>query len=293
MDGQQLKLFLDLVSNKNFTKVAELNYLTQPAVSHQIQRLEAELGVRLFERTKRKVVITEEGQLLYPVAKEILSKFEEIRTLFSERRGRVIGRLRISTTVSIGLYILPTYLKQFITHFPEVDLHVEYQLPENIYTQLLSGDSDLGLLAYPEKRPDILVLPFIDDEVVLICPPHHPWARKKRVRISDIQGQDFIALAETTPTGQAIRQRLKDLGVTVRLRTEYDNIEVVKKTVETGLGISLVPHRVVLQEVKNRTLVCIKVSDVDFERPLGIIYRKSKTVTKPMQEFLNILTAKG
>src|SRR5262245_1018241 len=125
MDAQQLKLFLDLVNTRNFTKVSELNYLTQPAVSHQIQRLEHELGARLFERTKRKVVLTEEGHLLFSLAHDILSKFEEIRTIFSERQGRVVGRLKVSTTVSIGLYILPTYLKQFITHFPEVDLHIE------------------------------------------------------------------------------------------------------------------------------------------------------------------------
>ncbi|MBI1746236.1 MAG: LysR family transcriptional regulator [Acidobacteria bacterium] len=291
MDAQSLKLFLDLYHSRNFTRTSERNYLTQPAVSHQIQRLEHELGVRLFERTKRRVVVTEEGRLLFPIAKDLLARFDEIRTLFAERKGLVIGRLKISTTVSIGLYILPSYLKQFIKRFPDVDLHVEYQLPDTIYDLLLKGDSDLGLLAYPERQSDIVVLPFMVDEFVLICPPHHIWARKKHIKIAEIEGQDFIGLAEATPTGKAIRQRLKDLGITVRLRTEYNNIEVVKKTVETGLGISLVPRGVVTQEVKNRTLISLSFSDVNFERPLGIVYRKSKVVTKPMQEFLKILTA--
>jgi DNA-binding transcriptional LysR family regulator len=286
----QLKLFLDLSTMKNFTKVSERNYLTQPAVSKQIQRLEEELGARLFERTKRKVILTEEGHLLVAYATDMLRKFDEIKSLFLERKGKVVGRLKIATTVSIGLYILPTYLKLFIKQFPHVDLHVEYQLPERIYDLLLSGESDLGIMAYPEKRNDIITIPFMDDEIVIICPPHHPWAHKKRVRLHQIKNHELIALDENTPTGKAIRQRLNELGIPVRLKMEYDNIEVIKKTVEMGLGISLVPRQSVVQEAKNHTLVSIRVSDMHFERPLTIVYWKGKLLSKTMQAFIDILT---
>ncbi len=292
MDWTQLKLFIDLVRAKNFTKVAQNNFLTQPAVSCQIRRLEEELGVRLFERTNRRVGLTDEGRIFLPYANDVLRNLEEVKARFVEREGKVVGMLKIATTVSIGLYILPNYLKQFIKLFPSVDLHLEYQLPERIYDLLHNGEVDLGVVAYFENRRDLISIPFMEDEMVIICSPNHPWANKRRLAITEIKNSDFIALAETTPTGKSILRRLKQLGIHVRVKMEYDNIEIIKKSVEMGLGIALVPKQSVIQEAKNGTLASIRITDVPLERPLSVVYWKGKVLSKPMQSFIHILTAK-
>lgn len=292
MDSLQLKLFLDLTRTRNFTKVAQKNHLTQPAVSIQIRRLEEELGVRLFERTNRRVGLTDAGRLFLPYASEMLRNLEEAKARLLERQDKVLGMIKVATTVSIGLYILSNYLKQFIKLYPNVDLHVEYQLPERIYDLLLSGETDLGVLAYFEKRRDLVSIPFMEDEVVIICSPQHVWAHKRRMNLAEIKDSDFIALAETTPTGKSILRRLKQMAIPVRVKMEYDNIEIIKKTVEMGLGIALVPRQSVIQEVKNHTLVSIRITDTPLERPLSIVYWKGKTLSKPMQAFIDILTQK-
>lgn len=291
MDTEQLKLFLDLARVKNFTRAARNNFLTQPAVSRRIQQLESELGVRLFERTRRRVLLTENGGIFLPYAREILSKLEEARHDLLESDTKPVGRLRVAASPSIGLYALPAYLKKFIRQYPRIDLHVEYELPEEIYLGIASGEVDLGVVAYPIARPEVLSIPFQTDTIVLICAPNHPLARRNSVRLRDLRDEQFVLLPDRVPTGKAIRQALRRLGVRLQVRMEYDNFELIKRTVEMGSGLSLVPRQVAQMEVKNQKLKSLKILDFPLDRPLAIVYRKGRIVSKSMRAFIRILNA--
>ncbi len=289
MELDQLKLFTDLVREQSFTKVAERNFLTQPAVSLRIRNLEEELGTKLLERTTRKVLVTEEGRILYEYARDILGKAEEVKTLLLERQDKMIGSVRLATVHSIGLHELPTYLKQYISRYPQVVLHIDYQTGDVVYRLVQEGEADLGLVAYPEPHSSLVVLPFLEDELVAICNESHPLARRETIRLHDLHEQPFIAFDEGLPTRKAIDAVLARRHVRVDIRMQSGNIEILKKMVEVGLGLSLVPRFSVQAEVEHGQLRSLPISDYSFKRPLALIHRKGKSLSRPMQAFIGLL----
>ena len=293
MQFDQLRLFVDLVKEQSFTKVAERNYITQPAVSLSIQKLEDELGTKLLERTTRRVLITDEGRILYGYAREILEKAQEAKAVLQERQDRMVGAIRLATVHSVGLYELPASLKEYIRRYPEVNIHVEYKPSDQVYHAVLDGEADLGMVAYPEERNGIVALPFFEDELVLICNREHPLAGAGRVRLRELEGQRFVGFQAEIPTRKAIDALLKAEGVRIDVRMECDNIEILKKMVEVGLGIALVPHLSVREEARTGSLCVARIRDHSLRRPLAMVQRKGKTLSRPQRAFVELLTSEG
>lgn len=290
MELDQLKLFADLVREQSFTKVAEKNFLTQPAVSLRIRNLEEELGTKLLERTTRKVLVTEEGRILYDYARDILSKAEEVKTVLLERQDKMVGSVRLATVHSIGLHALTAYLKRYIRKCPQVALHIDYHTGDVVYRMVQQGEVDLGIVAYPEPKPNLVTLPFLEDELVVICNEDHPFARRETIRLQDLDEESFIAFDEAIPTRKAIDAVMARRHVRINIRMQCDNIEILKKMVEVGLGVSLVPRLSVQAEVEHGRLHSLTISDYSFKRPLALIHRKGKSLSRPMQAFIDLLT---
>ncbi len=293
MEFDQLRLFVDLVREQSFTKVAERNFITQPAVSLSIQKLEDELGTKLLERTTRRVLVTEEGQILYGYAREILEKAREAKVVLQERQDRVIGNLRLATVHSVGLYELPTSLKEFIRRFPEVNLHIDYRTSDQVYHAVADGLADLGLVAYPEARSGLTCVSFYEDELVVICAREHPLASRSTLRLQDLDGHPFVAFEAEIPTRKAIDALFHELGIKVDIRMQCDNIEILKKMVEVGLGISMVPAQSVRQEARSGGLKAIRITGHAIYRPLALVHRKGKTLSRPQQAFVDLLLTEG
>lgn len=291
MELDQLRLFVDLVREQSFTKVAALNYITQPAVSLSIKKLEAELDTRLLERTTRKVLVTEEGQILFRYAREILEKVDEAKIVLQERRDRVVGTVRMLAVHSVGLHELPASLKEFIRRYPDVNLHIEYRTSDQIYQSVIDGTYDLGIVAYPEDRQGLVTIPFFEDDLVMICCPEHRLARYDRVPPKELDGEQFIAFSPEIPTGKAVEGILANHDVTVEIRMRCDNIEILKRTVEVGLGVSLVPSFATRHEVRLGTLCAIPLDCERLVRPLAIVHRRGRSLTRPQQAFVDLLKA--
>jgi LysR family transcriptional regulator, transcriptional activator of the cysJI operon len=289
MELDQLRLFKDLVREQSFTKVAERNFLTQPAVSLRIQKLEEELDTKLLERTTRKVIVTEEGRILHDYAREILRQVDEVKALLLERQHKMAGSVRLATVHSVGLHELPIFLKAFIHQYPQVSIHLEYQPADVVYHMVQEGEVDLGVVAYPEPKPNLVTIPFLEDELVLICSPEHPLAAGESVRLRDLQDASFIAFEEGIPTRRAIDAVLKRHSIRVNIRMQCDNIEILKKMVEVGLGVSLAPAFSVQAEVRHGTLKCLPISNYTFKRPLAMVRRKGQTLSRPLQAFIDLL----
>jgi DNA-binding transcriptional LysR family regulator len=291
MELDQLRLLVDLVRTGSFTKVAEQNYITQPAVSSRIRKLEDELGTKLVERTTRKVIVTEEGRIFFNYAKEILRQIDEVKTLLVERQDRTVGAVRLATIHSIGLHELPAYLKLFINRYPQVNIHIEYQSAENVYHMVAEGEADLGIVAYPEARPNLVIVPFFQDELVVICNEKHSFADRETVRLQDLNECSFIAFAQGIPTRRAIDAVLRRHGIRINIRMQCDNIEILKKMVEVGLGASIVPAFSVQQEVRLGALKSLVISNYSMKRPLAIVHRKGKSLSRAVQAFLELLVS--
>jgi len=289
MQIESLKVFTDLAETESFTKAAQINSVTQSAVSQQISSLERYFKSILIERSKKKFRLTREGQVLYEYSKQIIQTYDALQNRIQEIKDIVSGTIRVSTIYSIGLHDLPPYLKQFLKQFPTVNVHVEYRRANQVYDDVLGNVVDIGLVAYPQKELRLEIIPLRDDPMVLVCHPQHPFAKVKQIKLKQISGQKFVGFEPDIPTRRAIDKVFKDQGVTLIPVMEFDNIETVKRAVEIDAGISIVPHNTIIQEIQKQTLVEIKIEDAEFFRPLAVIYKKSKVLSPAMKQFIAIL----
>ena len=293
MELYQLKLFVDLAEKKNFTQVANENYVTQAAVTLQIRKLESELGVPLFHRTTRAVTLLEAGQKLLPYATQMLKLSDEAKEIVRETKTEVSGLVRVASVHSVGLYELPAYIKKFLTKFPGVNLRIEYRTSDDIYRELLAGDIDVGIVAYPTEMSRIETRPFATDDLAIVCPKDHVFAKKKTVELAELAGQNFVQFTEETPTRRATDAVLAEHGITVNVRTECDNIEVLKQMIEIGYGIAILPRNSLTQNDREAGLRMIDLKDIKIERPLGILLLKNAPRFKAMRAFVDTLSPKA
>jgi DNA-binding transcriptional LysR family regulator len=152
MQIESFRVFRDLVESQSFSKAAQMNHITQSAVSQQIRSIEERFHIPLIERSSKRFALTREGELLYNTSKEIISSYDTLQNQFNEMRNIVSGNIRIATVYSIGLHELPPYIKHFLKEFPNVNVHVEYRRSNQVYDEVQSGTCDLGLVAFPSNK---------------------------------------------------------------------------------------------------------------------------------------------
>ncbi len=289
MQIESLKVFCDLAETESFTKAAQINNVTQSAVSQQISSLERQFKSLLIERSKKKFRLTREGQVLYNYSKQIIQTYDALHSKLQEIKDIISGTIRVSTIYSIGLHDLPPYIKRFLKEYPTVHIHVEYRRANQVYEDVLGNVVDLGLVAYPTKDAKLDLVPLRKDPLVLICHPQHPFAKLKSIKLKNIAGQKFIGFEPDIPTRKALDRIFKDHNVDVKNVMEFDNIETVKRAVEIDAGISIVPQGTITQEVAKQTLAAVQIDDADFFRPLAVIYKKGKVLSPAMRQFISIL----
>lgn len=289
MQIESLKVYCDLAETESFTKAAQINEVTQSAVSQQISALERLFRSLLIERSKKKFRLTREGQVLYDYSKQIISTYDALHSKLQETKDVISGTIRIATIYSIGLHDLPPYLKKFLKTYPTVNVHIEYRRANQVYEDVLGNVVDLGLVAYPSRDSKLEIFPLRKDPLVLICHPRHPLAKSKSLRLKALSGQKFIGFEPDIPTRKALDRILKEHSVQVQHVMEFDNIETVKRAVEIDAGVAIVPQGTVLQEVAKQTLAEVTFDDGEFYRPLAALYKKSKVLSPAMKQFLAVL----
>ena len=289
MQIESLKVFCDLAESESFTVTANINEVTQSAVSQQISSLERQFKSILVERSKKKFRLTREGQVLYEFSKQIIATYDALHTKLQEIKDVISGTIRIATIYSIGLHDLPPYVKRFLKSYPTVNVHIEYRRANQVYDDVVGNVVDLGLVAYPVRDPKLEVFPLRRDPLVLICHPQHPLARNKSIKLRTLNGQKFIGFEPDIPTRKALDKVLKENSVEVQHVMEFDNIETVKRAVEIDAGVAIVPQTTVIQEVAKQTLAQVLLEDGDLFRPLAAIYKKNKVLSLAMKQFLAIL----
>jgi LysR family transcriptional regulator, transcriptional activator of the cysJI operon len=288
MQIESLKVFCDLTETESFTKAAQINGVTQSAVSQNISALEKQFKSLLIERSKKNFRLTAEGEVLYDYSKRILQGYGAIQSKMQELKGVVSGDIRVSAVYSIGLYELPPYLKRFMKDYPTVNLRVEYRRSNQVYEDVTSNVVDIGLVAYPGRDNKVETLPFRKDKLVLACHPQHPLAKAKSVKLAALNGQKFVRFEPDIPTSQAIEKAFKEHHVSVQNVMQFDNIDMVKRAVEMEAGIAILPEEAIRQEVENKTLAGVRLEG-DHSRPLGIIYKKGKVLSPAMKKFIELL----
>jgi DNA-binding transcriptional LysR family regulator len=288
---ETLKIFCDLVETRSFSQAAERNFVTQSAVSQQVRGLESKFKRRLLERVRgrRDLHLTQAGETFYEASREVLRAYQQLEEGMRRQSGTVSGTVRVATVYSVGLHELPPVVREFMTRYPQAKIDLEYSRTTRIVRDVLSGAVELGLVAYPEKRRGLEVVPLGGDRLVLICPPSHPFAGRKKLKASELQGQEFVLFERDIPTRRATDRILRAHGVTVHRAAEFDNIETIKRAVEVGLGVAVVPRPSVLDEQRSGQLAVVPLAEPEWERAVGVIYRSDRALGTAAQKFIELL----
>lgn len=291
MHIETLKIFCDVVENQSFSLAASQNFITQSAVSQQVRGLEERYGKRLLERKRGSVRPTAAGEILHRASREILHSFNEMEAQLQGLSNVVTGSIRVGTVHSIGLYELSEPLKHYFADFPHVNVYLEYDRASHVYEQVLRGNVDLGIVAYPTARAQITVLDFRTDRLVVVCSPEHPLADKTRISVADLDGEKMVGFEKGIPTRLALDRLFNEKQVVVQYVAELDNIEMVKRLVEVGAGIAIIPDKACAHESQAGSLVKIELNDRGITRPIGIIYRTGKHFSPAVDRFIEYLQA--
>jgi len=292
MHIETLKIFCDLADLRSFSKTAEKHLLSQSAISQQLAQLELAHKCQLIDRKKRPIELTTAGQLLYKASKDMLDRYEQLKSELSALKNSAGSRINVAAIYSIGMHTLPHYVKKFMVSYPNVNVHIEYFSAVKIYELVLSGDIDVGLVAVPKRDKRLDVYDFEAEPLVLACSPKHPLSSQSRVDIHQLQFEKFIAFEKNLPTRVWIDGILERYNIMVQPVMEFDNIETTKRAVEINAGISILPEATLLQEVSTGTIKAIPFSNEKFVRPTGIVVRKSKVLSQAGRYFIELLRKK-
>ena len=291
MTFEQLKLFRDIAQARSVSKGAEINNMSQSAASQNLHELERLLDVRLLDRTRRPLVLTQAGRLYFEFCRDILRRREAFDAALDGLKGRVEGTVRVASIYSVGLSEMWRLEEEFVRRWPDAELRVEYLRPEKVYHAILTDEADLGFVSYPESSKEITAIPWRDEQMVLVAAYGHALAARERIDLDHLRGIDFVGFDEDLPISRELKKFFRDREIEVNPVMHFDNIEMIKEAVALGSGVSILPERVLDAEIAQKRLVAIPINAPGLFRPLGILHLRRKRFNRATESFLELLRA--
>jgi len=292
MDDHKLKVFCTVADTKSFSKTSEIIHLTQPAVSLQIQALEEIYETKLFDRSSSTVTLTPAGEILYKHAKEIRALYATAQKVIGELTGLVKGSISIGASSTIGNYLLPGVVTDFKKTHLKIKIHLLVGNTKRVVELLNSGNIDLGLVEGEVSRQKIVVEKLIPDELLLVIPSYHPWAKKKDISISELTKEPFIFREGGSGTRQMIEKYLSGHGIApqdMKISMVLGSTEAIKEAVENGLGVSIISRWAARKEIKYGTLHFLRIKEEKIFRDFSLITNKNSVLSHAVDEFLTYL----
>ena len=291
MHIETLKVFCDLVDLQSFSLAAERNFVTQSAVSQQIRALEDKFKRRLLERVRgrRDVKLTSAGEVFYREARHVLDSYDHLQESLRGIVGKIGGTVKVSTIYSVGLHELPSKVREFMSKYPTAKIDLEYTRTTRIVRDVLNGTVELGIVAFPEARRGLTITQMPENRLVLICPNDHKFAGKTQIKTKDLNGQDFVHFERDVPTRKATDRILKAHGAEVTRVAEFDNIETIKRAVEVGFGVAILPYPAVIEAERKGLLSVVKLAEKEWVRPVGVLYRSDRSLSVAAKKFIQLL----
>lgn len=293
MHIETLKVFCDLVDLESFSLAAERNFITQSAVSQQVRTLEDRFKRRLLERIRgrREIKLTPAGEVFYRESRKVLNAYDELQESLRGVVGKIGGTVKVATVYSVGLHELPSKVREFMTKFPSAKIDLEYSRTTRVVRDVLSGAVELGVLAFPEPRRGLTLIPMPENRLVLIAPPDHKFAGRSKIKMTDLDREDFVLFERDVPTRKAMDKIFKTHGVEVKKVAEFDNIETIKRAVEVGFGLAIVPEPAVSEAKKSGSISVIPLAEKYWIRTVGVIHRSDRNLSLAAKKFVELLQA--
>lgn len=294
MHVKALKVFCDVVGRRSFSRAADDNDISQSGASQMVHQLEERLGVKLIDRSKRPLVLTPEGEVYYEGCRRLVQRFyaleEDVRTMHQELAGRV----GVASIYSVGLSHMSRCVQEFMSRYPKANVRLQYQHPDQVLQLVEQDQVDLGLISYAQSSRTIKAIPWREEPMVLVCDPMHPFAGREVIGLEELHGIEMVGFDENLRIRREIDRALSARHAEVKIVMAFDNIETIKRAIEIGTGVSLLPAPTVEREIEAGSLVAIRLHPVEGQamvRPIGIIHRSGKELGKTARRFIERLRA--
>jgi DNA-binding transcriptional LysR family regulator len=295
MDTRQLAAFCAVVERKSFSQAAERLGVTQPAVSLQIRALEKRLGLRLLDRSGRRVEPTEAGARLYRGAQRLLALEEQlVEEVGGGADGRLSGRLELGASSGPGGTVLPRLLGEFQTAHPDVHVRLSVSDTQSVVEQVARRELELGVVGAARRHRSVVFEPFFRDEVVLVCPPGHPFAGRT-ISLDDLRGQPLVVMQEGAGVRQVIEDELRAAGARLRdfdVRLELGLQESVRSAVEAGFGVTFISRSAVEADLEAGRLAVARVRGLDPAREISLVRAAGRSETRLAHAFVDFARAR-
>ena len=282
---RQLQVFVSVAQQGSVSRAAESLSLSQSAASTSLTELERQSGCQLFDRVGKRLSLNALGHQLLPQAVGLLDQAREIEDLLNGKSG--FGSLSVGATLTVGNYLATLLIGSFMQRHPECQVSLHVQNTMNIVQQIAHYELDLGLIEGDCQHPDIEVLPWVEDELVVFCSPGHRLAMSGQASLEELSREAWILREQGSGTRLTFDQAMRHHPTPLNIRLELEHTEAIKRAVESGLGISCISRLALRDAFRRGSLVPLETPGIDLRRQFYFIWHKQKYQTAAMREFLD------
>lgn len=288
MELYPLHVFLTVANEKSFSRAAEKLFRTQPAVSLALQRLETSLGEKLIERSAKEMVLTDAGRAVLDYARRFENLTAELTNALAELRDNSSGRLTIGANESTTLYLLD-YIERYRRLYPKVKVQIRRSLSSKIPGEIIDGNLELGVISYDPRDERLITQTIYTDSLAFVVAPSHRLANRKSVTISELGTETFIAHNVLSPYREVVLREFQRHQVPLNMDIEMPTVETIRKLVQTDIGVAFIPRMCVEPELRQGSLIAIKVKEIDVERKVHLLRHSRRALSYAANAFMELL----
>jgi len=288
VDLRQLEIIRAIAETGSFTAAGEKLHVSQSAISRQVLLLEAELGEPVFHRIGRRIRITPAGESLLQLSHRVFQDLQDTVATISDTRETLRGTMRLVGGMTVCLYVFPSLLAEVRRRHPALDLKITVGSGERSIALLRSGAADLGLVTVPVDANDLVSVPALKEELLLITYPAHPLAKKRGIHPADVTHQPFILFETGSITRRIVDEFFTRERIEPEIVMETENVEIIKAMVHHGLGISIIPWQAAAADVRTRQLHCSRIAGHALHRDTGWLYPKMRRLPRAVSEVMRV-----
>jgi len=287
MNLNQLKIFYAAAKRGNLSLAAEDLYITQPAVTKGIQRLQEYYEIKLFNRFGKKLVLTDAGEVLFGIAEKIFDLERHAEESIREFQELKRGHIRIHACESFGAYYLPSIMNPFSRANPHIHLSVNILPTEHVVEGVAGLKCDLGFISYPLEHNKVMIKEILEDRLVLIVHPDHAFAKRPPKLPKEIEGESVIVHEKGSTPYRMLHEYMRQNDLALTMPLELSSNRAIKKAVENELGVALISRKVAETEIRAGRLVAVSLPNHEMKRKFYMVYHCDKYISETLQEMIN------
>ncbi len=284
MDLRQLEIVRAIAETGSFTGAGRKLRVSQSAISRQILLLEEELNDSIFLRVGRRIRITPAGDALLKLGHRVFGDIKETITVIGESQQTLGGTLRLAGGMTVCMYVFPALLQEYRRQHSGVEVKLITGTSQRLLQEIRSGAADLGFITLPVSEAELVTVPAMEEEMLLVAHPSHPLAKKTKIVPQDLAQEPFVLFESVSNSRRVVDAFFIKEGIEPRIVMETENVEILKALVRSEMGVTIIPYQAVAREVRSRQLFCARISGAHLVRYTGWVYQRSNKVPRMVDE---------